>query len=131
MELKNFVKQVLIDITEAVVEAKRESNGAIASFRLLDGHRVVQTNDTPSLVEFDIGVSVKNSTMFVVGAEAGINILPVKGGASGKNEKGEDHHQEHRIKFSVPVYFQALSTKPNEHDVFHDPLAHTQSLNKS
>lgn len=122
MELKDFVKQVLIDITEAVVEAKRESNGAIASFRLLDGHRVLETNNAASLIEFDIGVSVKNSSMFVVGAEAGLNILPVKGGASGKNEKGEDHHQEHRIKFSVPVYFQALSYNPNEQDVLRDPL---------
>jgi hypothetical protein len=122
MELKDFVKQVLIDITEAVVEAKRESNGAIASFRLMDGHRVVETNNSPSLVQFDIGISVKNSSMFVVGAEAGISILPIKGGASGKNEKGEDHHQEHRIKFSVPVYFQALSYNPNEPDVLRDPL---------
>jgi hypothetical protein len=59
MELKNFVKQVLMEITEAVMEAKRESNGAIASFRLLDGHRVIETNNTPSLVEFDIGVVVR------------------------------------------------------------------------
>lgn len=112
MELKSFVKQVLIDITEAVVEAKKESPGAIASFRLKDGDTIIQTNDTPSLVEFDIGVSVKNSSMYVIGGEAGVKILPVKAGVNGKKESAEDHHHEHRIKFSVPVYFQALSTPP-------------------
>jgi hypothetical protein len=49
--------------------------------------------------------------MQVVGGEAGVKILPVKAELSGKKQSGEDHQQEHRIKFSVPVYFQALSHK--------------------
>jgi hypothetical protein len=112
MELKMFVKQVLIDVTEAVIEAKNESRGAIAVFRLFDGNEVLAKNEMASAIEFDIGVNVKNSNMFVVDGGAGVDFLPLKAEAKGKKERSEDKTHEHRIRFSVPVYFQALSTPP-------------------
>jgi hypothetical protein len=101
--LKDFVKQVLLDITEAVEEAKEQAPVAIAP-----GTVGKDIQMKPQLVEFDISVSsrTKNTQRTRGGGSATlVSIIRAEVGS----EKTNDSHlrETNRIKFSVPVYFQA------------------------
>jgi hypothetical protein len=111
MELKKFVKEVLIEITEAVEEAKSEAKLSIAPFRLIDKSDIIKVVKEPQFIEFDIGLNVKNSNSKKSKTGLGMSISVVKADANGLKESNEEKNYDHRIKFSVPVYFQASSTK--------------------
>lgn len=111
MELKKFVKEVLIEITEAVEEAKSESKLSIAPFRMMDGADIIKVIKEPQFVEFDIGLNVKNSNSKKNKTDLGISISIVKAAVNGLEYSNEERNYDHRIKFSVPVYFQATTQK--------------------
>lgn len=104
MELKEFIKTAISDITEAVAELQAElNNGAIINPALnSETQGAVDTTQGIRMLErinFDIAVSTTSDTKKEGGAKAGISVLSAKI-AAGKEEKSENIS---RISFSVPV----------------------------
>ncbi|MDP2909791.1 MAG: hypothetical protein Q8N69_01840, partial [bacterium] len=90
MELKEFVKSVLIDVVNAVEETRKESSRDMH----LDGGKEQRT------VEFDIAVTVEDSTAGK--GKAGIKVFQlIEGG--GEVSKEAKNSSESRIKFGVYI----------------------------
>lgn len=99
MELKDFVKKALIDISEAVVSAQDESLVWIAP-GYVEHERVTE----PQLVSFDIAISVSK--------EAGGSISLFSFGEA-KGAATSEHLN--KISFSVPVHFNAPTERHPRH----------------
>lgn len=109
MELKQFIKDVLSDITMAVIESRKELEdvgGLIAppvnspgrdkiSVKLHDGF--VTTNE----VEFEVLLTESQRE----GKQKGIGVAfsAINGGV--KNEKGGENASHTKIKFTIPISF--------------------------
>lgn len=119
MELKEFIKNAISSISEAIIESQKELNdkGVIVNpekteigksgERLLrsDGWRYIQN------LEFDVLVSVAEKTEGSGAAELKIaGVLSIGGGQSDNNTS----QNSNRIKFSVPVGFSTSPT-PSEY----------------
>lgn len=90
MEIKEFVKKVLIDLVEAVEESRGQS--------VRDMY--LEHNETNRTVEFDIAVAVEDKTK--QGGTAGIKVLElVQGG--GELSKEARNSTVSRIKFGVSI----------------------------
>lgn len=90
MELKEFVKSILKDVTEAV----EESRGTLARDMYLDSSKDQRT------VEFDIAVTVEDSTSG--SGKAGIRVFKlIEGGGEVSSE--QKNSSVSRIKFGVHV----------------------------
>lgn len=90
MELKEFVKSILKDVTEAV----EESRGTLARDMYLDAGKEQRT------VEFDIAVTVEDSTTGT--GKAGIKVFQlIEGG--GEVSKEAKNSSVSRIKFGVHI----------------------------
>lgn len=110
MELRQYVSGALIEICEAVEEArekvKRTSGIAIAPSSI-DG--VVQ--EDPSMIEFDVSIVVSESANQDGKGGAQINVVAANlqiGGSAASSTKSES---QQRIRFAVPVHFQAHFVK--------------------
>lgn len=110
MELKQFVKEALLNITNGVKEANLTDN----RFRIIGMKRNdsgVDGND----VEFDVSIIVeqKSSSQTAGGSKVGISLLNVLNVASAdinSKEENEDSHQNvNRLKFKVWVSENTLS----------------------
>ena len=109
MELKDFIKQVLADVTNAVSESQQElKNGCVIcpSNIAVDGvgeHVKTKSGETlkVSNIDFDVAVTVEKADG--VNAKFGVVAAVINGGASGSTS---DKSQElSRIKFSVPLIY--------------------------
>lgn len=109
MELKDFIKQVLADVTNAVSESQQElKNGCVIcpSNIAVDGvgeHVKAKGGETlkVSSVDFDVAVTVEKTDG--INAKFGVVAAVINGGASGSSS---DKSQElSRIKFAVPLIY--------------------------
>ena len=110
MELKEFIKTAISDITNAVSELQKElDNGAIVSpsrhipikdktIREGNYHKFV------SDIDFDVAITISNVDSIHGQAKAGIQILSAK--INGDNESKTENAS--RMTFSVPVIFPTL-----------------------
>ena len=107
MELKDFVKNVITDITEAVSELQGElTNGAIVSPSISNPivtKTVIDPNDHSnrliSKINFDVAITAGSSDKTEGSAKAGIQIFSARIGDS-----GEEHTENvSRITFTIPV----------------------------
>lgn len=90
MELKDFIKKVLTDLTESVEEIRSESNRDMY---------LVSTAENRT-VEFDIAVTVEDAT--ASSGKAGIKIFQVIEGG-GDISKESKNSSVSRIKFGVYI----------------------------
>ena len=110
--LKDFIKQTLVDICEAVEEARATHDYIAPQFS-------ESPNDGKStLINFDVAItatgSSSKSTKVGAGVEAGVsvNVLVMKADIGSKVEGDElgtnaqSHSQVSRIQFGVPVHFR-------------------------
>ena len=106
MELKDFIKAAITDITDAVSELQNElTNGAIINPPLERGDllKTIETTDGAlrpiEQLNFDVAVTVGETSGVDGHAKAGISIFGAKVGAttSAKMENAS------RISFSIPV----------------------------
>ncbi len=91
MKLDEFVRQTLLDITNGVASAQRETKLWIAPGKV-EG----EARNEPQLVSFEVAVTVNKE------GSGGISVWSVgemKGAASSQSVN--------RISFAIPVYFQA------------------------
>jgi hypothetical protein len=91
MELKQFVKNVLKDLVDAVEEVRHESTRDMK----LSSHK--ESNQT---VEFDIAVTVEDSTTGT--GKAGIKVFQIIEGG-GELSKEQKNSSVSRVKFGVHI----------------------------
>ena len=117
MELKEFIKTAIADITSAVSELQNSlDNGAIVNPTLAQGEhgKSVLVNNEVRMMErlnFDVAV-VASETSDVEGkVKAGINILGANVGA----EASAKTENISRLTFSIPIILPSVHVKtPNE-----------------
>lgn len=101
MELREFVKETLVQIVSGVVEAQQsevvsESSGAIAP----SGHEVSDKDLLSQEVKFDVAVTVGSGTATKGGV--GVFVGPVALGSQGSSK--DTNASTNRVQFSIPVY---------------------------
>lgn len=116
MELKEFIKTAISDITNAVSELQSElQNGAIVSPSVSNSIANVtvvdpqnkESNRPISKIDFDVAIAVGNTDSTKTGGKIGIQILSAKLGSN------DEHHTENvsRITFSIPVVLPTCHVK--------------------
>ncbi len=113
MELKEFIKTVLVDIVGAVKETQ-EAVGDTATVmpygRKQNGINGTVFTAEPSDINFDVAVTTSFQESNSANAKAGINVASVLGiGAGAKHENLNGENQLSRIKFSLKI------TLPHHH----------------
>lgn len=116
MELKEFIKTALSDITNAVSELQAElQNGAIVSPSVPNSISNVTVKDPQndkinrpiSKIDFDVAITVGSTDNTEVGGKIGIQIFSAKLG--GNNENRTENVS--RITFSIPVVLPTCHVK--------------------
>ena len=108
--LKQFVEQVLLDITRAVDKAKEDSPIPIAP-----GYVEGQAQIEPQFIEFSIQVAVSEEESGKRKGDVSVPIISIiKASAGGEINTRNERITTQSLKFSVPVYFQ--SKKPTFND---------------
>lgn len=119
MELKEFIKTAITDITDAVRELQSElKNGAIVSpslpHAISNGTVLDPENDKVnrpiSKIDFDVAITVGDSDSVEAGAKVGIQIFSAKLGSETKT------HTENvsRMTFSIPLVLPTTHVKSSE-----------------
>lgn len=119
MELKEFVKTALTDITNAVSELQAElQNGAIVSPSMSNKISNVTVTDPAnencyraiSKIDFDVAITVGGTDKVEAGGKAGIQIFSAKIGGN-----SEEHTENvSRITFSIPVVLPTHHVESDE-----------------
>lgn len=99
MNLDEFVKKTLLDITTGVSSAQDEALLYIAPGRV-EGEKLTGAQ----IVHFEVAVTVSKE------ASAGIRVL-----SFGEGKAGGSFQEVSRISFDVPVYFQAPTERNRRH----------------
>lgn len=99
MELKEFIKTVLVDVCDAIHEAKGLVNESCIAPHTIDGKRV----GGEQLISFEISVSASDSTTKEGKGEIKVLSLGVDAGAMIAKET----QHVNKISFQVPVYYSA------------------------
>lgn len=99
MNLQDFVKNTLIEITEAVAQAQEEAKLHVAPGYVEDEKQI-----EAQMVSFELAVTTSKEAG---GAIKVWSVVDAKGG--GKSEA------KNTIKFEVPVYFQAPTRNNKRH----------------
>lgn len=113
MELKEFIKTAITDITEAVSELQEElRNGTIVNPSLTQGEHgksLVVDNEVRMMerLNFDIAVTATEATELNANAKAGISVFGAKVGAE-NNERTENVS---RLTFSLPLVLPTTHVK--------------------
>lgn len=132
MELKEFIKTALADITDAVSELQQElKNGAIISPSMPSPIASSTVKDPQnykidrliSKIDFDVAITIDSSDNTEVGGKVGIQVFSAKIG--GTNESHTENVS--RMTFSIPVVLPTYHVKsPKE---ITDEL-HKQNISK-
>ncbi len=113
MELKDFIKTAITDITEAVSELKGGlNNGAVINPTIMQGEhgKSVLVDNEVRMIErlnFDIAVTASEVTELNGKVKAGISVFGAKVGA----ENEERVENVSRITFSIPIVLPATHIK--------------------
>ena len=114
MELKEFIKTAIADITDAVSELQSElDNGAIVNPALPHpvGSGSVDAgmgNQQIQKLEFDVALTIAETSSIDGGAKGGIAVFSAKMGTSQQSQNVS------RLSFTVPVALPASFIKPAE-----------------
>ena len=115
MELKEFIKEVILDITNAIDELKSElPNDAIIAPTNSNTDQKVNSDVgvlEVSYVDFEVAVTAASTDDTKKSAGGGIKVLAISIG--GGTEKGNKELSERisRIKFSIPIVYPSTSVK--------------------
>lgn len=102
--LKQFVEQTLLDITRAVDKAKKESPIPIAP-GYVDG----KGQNEPQMIEFSVQVTVAEEKSHKGKGDVSVPIISIiKTSVGGEIGNKNEQTTTQCLKFSVPVYFQAI-----------------------
>ena len=113
MELKDFIKAAITDITEAVSELQDElDNGTVVNPTLPQGEdgKTLQIDNEVRVIErlnFDVAVTISESAGIEGGAKASISIFGAKVGT----ESSTRTENVSRLTFSIPLVFPSVHVK--------------------
>lgn len=113
MELKEFIKAAISDITEAVSELQSElDNGAVINPTIGRGEYgkavIVDQGVAPiEQLNFDVAVTASEHSGIEGSAKAGISVFGAKIGT----ESGARTENVSRLTFSIPVVYPAARVK--------------------
>ena len=113
MELKDFIKAAITDITEAISELQSElDNGAVINPTIGRGEygKAVFVDQGIAPIEhlnFDVAVTASEHSGIDGSAKAGINIFGAKVGT----ESGARTENVSRLTFSVPIVYPSTHVK--------------------
>lgn len=108
MELEEFIKQSLVQIVNAIVEAQREVSGKGASvnpsgLRLkqeqVKGHSVTNDGNVTQHIEFDVAVTSTEGT----GSKGGIGVVAGVFALGTQGQSSESMQAVSRLKFTIPI----------------------------
>jgi len=103
LSLKDFIKEALLEICNAVEEVRKDKSYVAKHTSTTAG------SEQATHVEFDIAVSVTDTKSKTNNDEqrVGISVLKIGAGVDKKKEEGSEstNSKVSRIKFSVPVFF--------------------------
>lgn len=104
MELKDFIKTALTDITNAVSELQEElTNGAIVSPSLPTNEEntivIDNKNVTLTQVSFDVAITAGGTDTIKGGAKGGLHVFSAK--VDGSNEEHTENVSH--VSFSIPI----------------------------
>lgn len=116
MELKEFIKHSLIEITTAVAEARKEvkSVGVFIAEYNTNGNSVINNEKKYCITKdcnFDIAVTTSKETN--AEGKAGISVMSI--GVGTKAEAKSNNSSVSRISFSIPITFETetrVDSKP-------------------
>ena len=117
MELKDFIRESLVDICSAVDESKKSLQDiGIESYKIgSEGSQTERIRD----IKFDIAVTTsssnKDSSTIKGNANGKIRVLGIEAGFAGSkgNETKEQDSKVSRIQFTVPVKVIGANAKDN------------------
>ena len=116
MELKDFIKTALTDITDAIKELQDElKNGAIVSpsmpnaiaYTTIVDPVNININRPISKIDFDVAITVGNTDKVGGDGKIGIQILSAKIG----NENVAHSENVSRMTFSIPIVLPTYHVK--------------------
>ena len=103
VSLKDFVQQTLLDITNAVNDAKEKAPLWIAPGSFED-----QKQLEPQMIEFSVQVAASEENTNTGKGELSVPIVTIlKASVGGEIDSKNGKTTSHTLKFSVPVYFQS------------------------
>jgi hypothetical protein len=110
MDLDEFIKLTLRQIIKGVEEVRSESQGRVAPRigKRYDDSKILRTDETHGehgvfVAESDVALMASDSPETVGSAGARIYVATL----DGKKNKATQSSSVHRIKFSVPISYQA------------------------
>lgn len=130
MELKDFIKTAIADITGAISELQSElQNGAIVSPSMphaistktieMDG-----SNRLISNIDFDVALTIDNTDTVSGHAKTGIQIFSAK--LSGDNQSHTENMS--RLTFSVPIVYPTIKVKTDGERIQEKSLSSLKKL---
>lgn len=124
MDLREFVKESLIQISKGIADANEELKDTGAMINPL--HVIVNTENSQAYgrtgasanqpsnsrvvekVEFDVAVVAEEGTQ----TKAGIKLSVASMGLNAGGQSNASDRSESRIKFTIPVVFPGVDSKP-------------------
>ena len=106
MDLKEFIKETLISVCEAVKEAKEIKPGIAATPRGDSKIATSMAGNPMTMIEFDIAVTVSEATSSNASAKAGISVMSMfKSDLDATQGNKAESSRISRIKMCIPVAF--------------------------
>lgn len=121
MELKQFVKEVIFDITNAIEECQKDlNNGAIISPTNIstdskDKIRTKEGDFSVSYIDFEVAVTAGDTTESESNIGGGIRVWGVSLAGNNKEDSKQTNENISKVKFSIPVVYPRIGVekKPN------------------
>lgn len=112
MELKEFIKQTITDIKDAISELNQESesDNAVVTPQNIDDLKHPKTEGTHRNVtdiQFDLSLSVMEEK----GKEGKLGVMNSIVSLGGTAKTGATHENVNRIQFTIPVCFPSRTAK--------------------
>lgn len=121
MDLKDFVKGVILDVTNAVKECQDEvKNGAIISptnSKAPEKLRAEYGDLKISYIDFEVAVTAGTSTDINGEIGGGIKVLSSFIGAKASGDNKETNENVSKVKFSIPVVYPTFGVKERSNHV--------------
>lgn len=111
MDLKDFVKGVFFDVTNAVAECQKElKNGTIISPTNISSSSKDRINAKGgdlivSYIDFEVAVIAGNETESENNIGGGIKVWGISLGGNNKEDNKQSNESVSKVKFSIPLVY--------------------------
>ncbi len=107
MELKEFIKISLVEIADAVIDARKATQGKGIKFAVFNSDKSEDSYAVTKDCNFDIAVTVAENSTSGVGGRIKVFGLDI----GGKLADTQDKQSISRLSFSIPITFSESSNQ--------------------